>query len=82
MTEVRGQKDAKGRLVDALVNQDGVRLLDLKFLRGSNNVISEAAFAEQVLAVVNQRRLGLAETTDRFEERLHVVDLKDLMANL
>ncbi len=72
------EENAKELLVAALFPQGDGRLLDLKFCRGRAEVISEDEFAEQVLAAMTQRSLGLAVASDTFEEDLHQVDVSAL----
>jgi hypothetical protein len=49
----------KDGLMDCLFSRQGMKLLNLKFFRGSNDLISEEEFKDQICKAENRKRTSV-----------------------
>ena len=69
---------AKRRLLHHLLGTEGESLLDIKFFRGTADVISEEEFCCAVLSALEEANAPDAQISRTFREDLHVVDVREL----
>ena len=69
---------AKQRLLHRLLGTEGESLCDIKFFRGTAEVVSETEFCTSVLAALEEAEEPNARILHTFQEDLRVLDVSKL----
>ncbi|SDI98161.1 hypothetical protein SAMN05216338_103548 [Bradyrhizobium sp. Rc2d] len=62
--------------------RDHQKLVDIKFFRGNNNIISPEELSAQVCSIARQREAGLAPAAGPIRSNKAVTDIRNFVAKL
>lgn len=81
MGEVKVAHTHKERLMSLLFEGD-IKLLNMKFFRGTQAVVSEEELCAEMCSALEQRRNGSAKVSKSFEDDAVKVDVRAWVASL
>lgn len=64
-------REKKDRLLSFLFDQSDTTLVNIKFFRGGNEVVSEEDLCHQLHAGFMQKKMGRAQVSERFSDVTH-----------